>query len=159
MKQRIFLILAILFLLTACAVQTDEQSLHCSLCIDCTTLLENTEKLPDEKRELVPADGILYKNTDVAFSEGETVLDVLVRALQQSSIHYEYSGSPQTAYIEGIGNLYEFDAGPLSGWEYRINGEFPGVGCGQYTLHDGDEITWYYTCDLGADIGNALLEP
>ena len=58
-----------------------------------------------------------------------------------------------TAYIEGIANLYEFDCGELSGWMYRVNGEFPNVGCSLYKLKDGDTVEWVYTCDLGRDVG------
>ena len=41
----------------------------------------------------------------------------------------EFSIVPLTggAYIEGIGNLYEFDCGSVSGWMYRVNGEFPKI--------------------------------
>ena len=28
-------------------------------------------------------------------------------------------------YVEGIGNLYEFDCGSESGWMYKVNGWFP----------------------------------
>ncbi|MGM9626294.1 MAG: DUF4430 domain-containing protein [Eubacteriales bacterium] len=48
--------------------------------------------------------------------------------------------------------LYEFDFGDLSGWIYKVNGETPSVGCGDYVLSDGDEIAWLYTCDLGNDL-------
>jgi hypothetical protein len=58
-----------------------------------------------------------------------------------------------SAYIMGINNLYEFDAGELSGWMYKANGEFPNYGCSRYQLKPGDVIEWIYTCDLGRDIG------
>ena len=61
-----------------------------------------------------------------------------------------YSG----AYIEGINYLYEFDGGTLSGWMYKVNGQFPNYGCSQYFVEDGDEIVWMYTCDLGRDVGD-----
>ena len=57
-------------------------------------------------------------------------------------------------YIEGIGNLYEFDCGAESGWMYAVNGWFPNYGCSQYALQDGDTVTWVYTCDLGRDVGS-----
>ena len=58
-----------------------------------------------------------------------------------------------TAYVEGIGNLYEFDCGEGSGWMYRVNGNYPNFGCSRYILQDGDTVEFRYTCDLGADIG------
>jgi len=60
-------------------------------------------------------------------------------------------------YIEGIGNLYEFDCGPESGWMYKVNGWFPNFGCSSYPLSDGDNIVWCYTCNgLGADVGGGV---
>ena len=56
------------------------------------------------------------------------------------------------AYVSGIGNLYEFDFGGLSGWVYSVNGRMPSVSCGEYVLSDGDKIEWMYTCDLGNDV-------
>ena len=60
----------------------------------------------------------------------------------------------KTAYIEGINNLYEFDVGELSGWEYCVNGIYPNFGCSGYKLENGDVVCWRYTCDRGLDIGN-----
>ena len=49
--------------------------------------------------------------------------------------------------------LYEFSCGPLSGWMYRVDGEFPNYGCSKYELSDGQNIEWVYTCNLGKDVG------
>ena len=67
----------------------------------------------------------------------------------------EFEDTPMyhSAYIEGIGNLYEFDVGELSGWMYSVNGWFPNYGCSRYQLQNGDVICWVYTCDLGKDVG------
>ena len=58
-----------------------------------------------------------------------------------------------SAYVEGINNLYEFDVGSLSGWMYSVNGWFPNYGCSRYALQNGDVVEWVYTCDLGYDVG------
>jgi uncharacterized membrane-anchored protein len=58
-------------------------------------------------------------------------------------------------YIQGINNIYEFDAGALSGWMYRVNGWFPNYGASRYVVQQGDVIEWVYTCDLGRDVGGA----
>ena len=63
-----------------------------------------------------------------------------------------------SVYVEGIGNLYEFDAGELSGWMYRVNGEFPNFGCSKYILKNGDKVEFVYTCDLGKDVGGSYSE-
>ena len=93
----------------------------------------------------------------VTFYEGESVFNVLQRTCKQQKIHMEFSNTPiyNSAYIEGIHNLYEFDVGNLSGWMYKVNGWFPNYGCSRYQLKDGDVIEWVYTCDLGYDVGGS----
>lgn len=58
-----------------------------------------------------------------------------------------------SAYIEGIGNLYEFDCGENSGWMYKVNDWFPNYGMSRYVLKNGDTVSLIYTCDGGFDIG------
>ena len=132
----------------------------CTISISCGTLLSHMEELAEEKRELVPEDGWLLTPIETTFSEGESVFDVLQRTCRDQRLHMEFSDTPvyDSAYIEGIGNLYEFDCGALSGWKYKVNGEFPHYGCSQYVLTDGDCVEWVYTCDLGADVGSAVGE-
>lgn len=91
----------------------------------------------------------------VEVQAGETVFDVLYRECRASGIHMASRWTPlyDSAYIEGIDNLYEFDGGQLSGWMYEVNGWFPNYGASKYYLQDGDVIEWRYTCDLGRDIG------
>lgn len=136
------------------AVVKDEV-LYCTISISCETLLEQMDLLDPEKTELVPSDGWILSAKTVEFQKGESVFDVLQRICREEKIHMEYMDTPvyNSAYIEGIHNLYEFDAGPLSGWMYRVNGWFPNYGCSRYQLQDGDNIQWVYTCDLGDDVG------
>ena len=91
----------------------------------------------------------------VTFYEGESVFNVLQRELRKAGIHMEFEDTPMynSAYIEGINNLYEFDCGELSGWMYKVNDWFPNYGCSRYQLKDGDTVCWVYTCDLGYDVG------
>ena len=132
----------------------------CTLSVRCDTILHNLDWLDPDKRELVPEDGILFPETAVTFYEGESVFHVLQREMKQAGIHMEFTDTPMynSAYIEGIGNLYEFDCGQLSGWMYSVNGWYPNYGCSRYQLRDGDVVEWRYTCNLGVDIGgsNAL---
>ncbi len=127
----------------------------CTISISCATILDNLDQFDPDKTDLVPSDGWLLEPVTVTFTEGESVFDVLLRVCRDERIHMEYENTPayQSAYIEGIGNLYEFDCGSLSGWMYRVNGDFPNYGCSKYTLSDGDVIEWVYTCDLGTDVG------
>lgn len=127
----------------------------CKLSISCATIMKNVDLCDPEKLELVPENGWILEPTVVTFYEGESVFNVLQRTCKQLGIHMEYMNTPiyNSAYIEGIHNLYEFDVGELSGWMYRVNDWFPNYGCSRYQLKDGDVINWVYTCDLGYDVG------
>ena len=132
-----------------------EKTYTCTFSIECSTILNNLKDLDPDKRELVPSNGVILAPTKVTFYEGESVFDVLQRVSKEKGIHLESSWTPiyNSAYIEGIHNLYEFDCGELSGWMYRVNGWYPNYGCSRYQLVDGEVVEWRYTCDLGKDIG------
>lgn len=131
------------------------KELTCTLSVRCDTILNNMAALSPEKAGLVPSDGVILAETTVTFYEGESVFNLLSREMKKNKIHLEFVNTPiyTSAYIEGIGNLYEFDCGELSGWMYKVNGQFPNHGCSQHLLKAGDKIEWIYTCDLGRDIG------
>ena len=127
----------------------------CTISISCATILNNMDNCADGKKDLVPKDGWILKPVTVSFTEGESVFDVLERTCKSNAIHLEFESDPVygSAYIEGIGNLYEFDVGELSGWMYKVNDWFPNYGCSLCRLKDGDAVSWVYTCDLGSDVG------
>lgn len=127
----------------------------CTFSIECSTILNNLSDLDPDKRELIPSNGVILAPTKVTFHEGESVFDVLQRVCKEKGIHLESSWTPiyNSAYIEGIHNLYEFDCGELSGWVYRVNGWYPNYGCSRYQLADGEKVEFRYTCDLGKDVG------
>ena len=139
--------------------QPDAQDtpMTCTISISCATILSNTDELDPEKLELVPEDGWILAPVTVEFTAGQSVFDVLLATVKAQAIHMEYQNTPmyETAYIEGIGNLYEFDCGALSGWMYRVNGWFPNYGCSRYAVQAGDVIEWMYPCDLGSDVGGS----
>ncbi len=126
--------------------------------ISCATALACLDELEEGTAALVPSDGWLLAPTEVPLLEGETAFDLLERVCRDNQIHMEFSNTPlyDSAYIEGIGNLYEFDCGEQSGWMYSVNGVFPNYGCSQYVLAAGDRVEWAYTLDLGQDIGGSL---
>lgn len=149
-----------LCLLCACAApdksaatSVSDAAPACTLSISCKVLLDNMDKLKPDKAELVPEDGLLLAPVSVPLKEGESVFDLLRRVCAEQKLHMEFEDTPvyDSAYIEGIGNLYEFDAGPLSGWRYSVNGWFPNYGCSRYTLRDGDTVEWVYALDPGED--------
>ncbi len=98
---------------------------------------------------VVPASGVIFENGSVAFTPGETVLDVLKRALKEQNIVL----SEKRGYVRSINGLSEKLRGeqsfPQSGWLYQVNGEFPSVASDQYKLKTGDRVEWIYTCKPG----------
>lgn len=136
------------------AVITDKE-LTCTLSVRCDTVLQNIGSLDSEKVDIVPKDGVIFAEKTVIFYEGESVFNLLVREMKRNKIHMEFENTPiyNSAYIEGIANLYEFDCGEISGWMYKVNDWFPNYGCSRYQLKAGDNVEWVYTCDLGNDVG------
>lgn len=125
--------------------------LTCTLSVRC----ENAVGKSSDKAIVIPDNGIIFAEQKVVFYEGESVFNLLVREMKKNKIHLEFVNTPiyNSAYIEGIGNVYEFDCGELSGWMYKVNDWFPNYGSSQYELKQGDKIEWVYTCDLGKDVG------
>lgn len=122
---------------------------ECILLISCGNALGKTDGIT------LPENGIIFEEQAAVVYPGESVFNLLVREMKKNKIHLEFSYIPlyNSAYIEGINNLYEFDCGELSGWMYKVNGVFPDFGCSGYVLNPGDKIEWVYTCDLGKDVG------
>ena len=132
----------------------------CTISIVCDTILNNTDNLNEEKAPFVPKNGTILPKTTVSFAQGDTVFEVLKKVCDATNLQIEYSYTPlyESYYIEGINHLYEFDVGPESGWMYKVNEWFPNYGCSAYTLKNGDDIVWCYTCNgLGADVGEVWM--
>ena len=127
---------------------------YCSLNVNCKTILNNMDRLNKDKFDIIPKDGIIYSNDKVLFKEGENVFDVLLREMKENKIHIEFSKTPGTnaVYIEGINNIYEFDCGELSGWQYTVNDEILNISADGYKINEGDVVEFVYTCDLGRDL-------
>ena len=127
------------------------------LTIRCDTIPDHWEDLDPALRyeEYVPSDGVILARTEYVLRDGDSVYDILDRAVRHNKIQMEciYTQNYGSIYVQGINHLYEFSCGELSGWMYMVNGVFPNYGCSKYTLSDGDEIVWCYTCDLGRDVG------
>ena len=168
MKRCLLKLISVLFvslvIFTACNKNTESDTSTkdkvsseqtCTLIVNCITALGKA----GEKDSLLPTNGIIYSEGEIKFNDGESVFDVLKSEMQSKKIHLEFSMTPiyNTAYIEGIANLYEFDCGELSGWMFKVNGEFPGVGCSSVSVHDGDVIEFVYSCDMGKDVGKEVL--
>lgn len=132
----------------------DGEGIHCFVSIDCENILSHMSKLKESKKDYVPKDGIILKKTKVTVKPGTSAYDVLYQVCRERNIHLEAAYTPMygTYYVEGIHQLYEFDCGDLSGWNYTVNGRQPGRGCSKYQVQEGDVIAWRFTCDRGKDL-------
>ncbi len=129
--------------------QDKETERQVRLTIQCTAILDHRELWKDGLEEILPDNGIFYTG-DCSLTDGDTVYDVLKRVCQEKNIALDSQYTPiyGTYYIQGIGNLYEFDCGSESGWKYSVNGKVPVEGCSTYQLSSGDEIVFYYDYKL-----------
>ena len=120
--------------------------------IVCYNALQS-DALPEGVRAVLPAGGVLVQRT-VTLEAGDTVWTVTQRACREAGVSLEanYAAAQSAVYVEGIGQLYEFDCGEGSGWIYKVNGVSPGRGCDGYELHAGDALVWAYTCNYGNDV-------
>lgn len=121
-----------------------------TIAVDCSDLSQQMDKLQKEAiRSYIPKDGVILAPTPYEFAEGETVYDCLYNTCRSRDIQMESSEDSvyHSRYVEGIGHLYEMDAGKRSGWTYYVNDEMPDVGCSKYELKDGDQIRWVYVVD------------
>lgn len=130
--------------------ELDESEQCCTLMVRCDSVLKNIDKLDQRKSDLIPSDGFILQKVKLAFSTGESVFDVLYRTLKDKGIHIEFVNASMynSVYVEGIGNLYEFDCGDTSGWTYTVNGESPMHGASQHMVEAGDEIEFVYKCSI-----------
>lgn len=135
-----------------------EDSETVTISIRADAALQNWDQLNESLRDekYVPKDGVILEENEYVLRPKDTVFDLLLRTVRHNQIHMEYQGIDEniynSVYIQGINHLYEFSCGPLSGWMYEVNGEFPDYGVSRYELEDNDKVTFHYTCDLGRDV-------
>lgn len=84
---------------------------------------------------------------NVAYSEGMSAYDALVKLCGDQGLSINKKGSGVTLYISGIGGLKEKQYGPMSGWMYKVNGVAPNKSAGAYTLNKSDTVVFYYVKD------------
>ena len=136
-----------------------DETVTCTIEIRCDTL-NGGDNLTDDAKDAgkIPyaKNPTILGTYSVTVPKGQSVYDVLLLACRNNGIHLEasYTAMHKSYYVEGINHLYEFDGGELSGWMYKVNGQFPNYGCSAYTVKPGDVIVWLYTCDLGKDVGD-----
>lgn len=120
-----------------------------SFTVDCKNAIDYGILENPNFAEILPQNGVIFSDSNVQFSEGESVMTVLKRALKaQKTVCQITSGG----YVKSIAGLSEKDCGETSGWLYRVNGKLPTVSCKYYTLQAGDRVEFIYTCRMG-DVG------
>lgn len=96
---------------------------------------------------------VILVQEDFKVKNDNNAFDVLLDIGKEKGLSVESTGTGARGYVQGIEEYREFGEGDLSGWMYSVNGTFPNIGAGSYTLEDGDVVKWLYTTDLGGDIG------
>jgi hypothetical protein len=153
------ILLAVFFicLLAGCGEKTYESDddFSVTFSIRADILLANMQMLDGDKHELIPADGIILPAKQAAAYEGDSVFDILQRETRNAQMHMAARFTPiiNEAYVEAINNIYAYDAGPLSGWKFSVNGVFPDISASSFIVNPGDTVIWAYTLDLGRDLG------
>lgn len=131
----------------------ENQNYHANLSINFDQIYaeQNYKRLKEELKsgEILPEKHCFADDETISFSENETVFDVLLCYCEEKNISLDYQKPSEniykTAYIKGIGGLYEGDCTKKSGWVYTVNGDKPNVGMSDYVLEDGDNIVIYFT--------------
>lgn len=142
--------------------QADLTGKTAKITIECKTAAEkkSTGELKDAVEAVIPSDGIILPETEVKLKNGDTVLSLLLRVCKEEKIHTSYQGETSigTAYVDGIGNLFEKDCGKKSGWMYTVDGDLPMLGVDEFDLKGGENIVFMYTCNNGKDVGWSVDE-
>ena len=139
----------VLSLMVACKKQQPE--INCSIEIDCGYIWNHEEDLLESKVEFVPQDGMILAETEVTVEQGDTAFDLLEEICDEQDIHLDAEDGSWGKYVKGIGQIYGGDCGEMSGWMFKINGEYADVGSEVYELAEGDLISWVFICDYEID--------
>lgn len=115
--------------------------------VDCSAVLAAMERIDERinQASVIPKDGIVIASRETAVAEGATAFDALVAAARERRVAVDYVGSLYGVYVRGIGHIYEFGFGDMSGWVYEVNGESPDVSAGEFVLSEGDSVEFIYT--------------
>lgn len=126
----------------------EDKNFACTITIRCDNMLQHMDEVEPGIKEYIPEDGMILEQTEVKAEAGETAYSLLQKVCQAKGIALDasYTNAYSSAYVRGIGNIYEKQAGISSGWLYLVNGKLPGYGASRYKLKEGDRIEWIYSC-------------
>lgn len=120
---------------------------NCTVTIDCSSISGNgalTAAGNPQLEAYAANPTILSVNINVSDTndDGRVGVDEAIKqACDAYGIQYEFKSS---SYLSGMNYLYEFNAGPNSGWMYKVNGRIPNKGCNSYYLNGSEDVLWYY---------------
>ncbi len=120
---------------------------NCTVTIDCSSISGNgaLTAAGNPQLEAYAANPIILSvniNVSDANDDGKVGVDEAIKqACDAYGIQYEFKSS---SYLSGMNYLYEFNAGPNSGWMYKVNGRVPNKGCNSYYLNGSEDVLWYY---------------
>lgn len=126
----------------------EKKNFVCGITIRCDSILKHMDEVEDGVKAYIPTDGIILGQTSVKVETGDTAYSLLQKVCQAKDIALDtsYTNAYSSAYVRGIGHIYEKQAGLGSGWLYLVNGKLPGYGASRYQLKEGDQIEWVYSC-------------
>lgn len=144
MKKIVLVLLCFVLLFSGCG-ENAKDVVNVKIEIDCSDILNNYDLLDENIRDekYVPVSGYILELTDVKANVGDGAMEVLKKVAMDNNIPVDSTDT----YVKGINSIYEKSCGELSGWVYMVNGESI---MEEYTVSEGDIITWKYICDFTA---------
>lgn len=165
MKKRILVALSALSLcvgLTACSSTTPKKEVvkentnYVEVSISAEPVLKHKKDLKENKKDIVPEDGMLLKSVKVTLEKDDNAFTVLQRAAKENNIALDFDPAEKSAYntvyVKGIAQLYGGDCGKMSGWMFNVDGKYGDKGADQTTVKKGEKIQWIFICDYNTDV-------
>ncbi|MGN0521115.1 MAG: DUF4430 domain-containing protein [Eubacterium sp.] len=131
---------------TTVSKATTQSTITCYVTVECKSILDNYDDLKAGHEAYVPSDGVMINNCAVTVDNGSTAYDAVSLACKNKGIKISSKNSAYGKYIVGFNNIDEKDCGSQSGWLYKVNGSFPSKSSDKYTVSNGDNIVFTYTC-------------
>ena len=120
---------------------TSAEMIKVKVAISCESLKDVDEELMNK----VSDNGVILKETEIEIEKGQNALD----ALKAVGKDYSETGG----MIVEINGLNGGDAGDMSGWLFKHNGEFPPMAAGDLELKNGDKVEFVFSTNGGEDVG------
>ncbi len=126
--------------------QSGAGDLRVTVSADCSAAIAAMDRIDEgiNPVSVIPEDGVVIEECAVYAEEGDTAFDALIAAAREQRVAVDHVGSFYGVYVRGIGYIYEFGFGDMSGWIYKVNGESPDISAGEYVLADGDVVEFIY---------------